>query len=93
MNEDTIDFRLPPENPEENSRECHMSLELFQNASQTMGEIRDWMRETGVSWDFICHHIERAQRMPSSIDKALDNMDEYTTGLGRSLRDKDSNVW
>ena len=93
MKEDTIDFELPAENPEETSRECHMSLELFQNARQTMGELRDWMRETGISWDCLKTQIERAQPLSSPVDKALDRMDDYSTGLGKTLHDKDSNIW
>ena len=93
MNENTINFELPAENPEDASRECHMSLELFQNASRTMGELRDFVRETGISWDFLRQQIDRARQKPSPIDKALDSMDEYSTGLGRSLHDKASNVW
>lgn len=93
MNENIIDIRLPAESPLESSRECHMSLEFFQNASRTMGELRDLMRETGISWDFIRHHIELAQHKSSPIVKALDSMDEYSTGLGKHLYDKDSNIW
>lgn len=90
MNEDIIDIKLPAERPEEDMRDCHMSQELFQNASQTMGELRDWMRETGISWDCLHHHIERAQHVSSPIEKALDN---YSTGLGKTLNDKPSNIW
>ncbi|MDE5850336.1 MAG: hypothetical protein K2H38_09360 [Muribaculaceae bacterium] len=93
MKEDTIDFKLPAENPEETSRECHMSIELFQNARQTMGELRDLVRETGISWDFLSQQIERAQHPSSPVDKALDRMDDYSTGLGKTLHDKDSNIW
>ena len=90
MNEDTIDIKLPAERPEEDMRNCRMSQQLFQNASQTMGELRDWMRETGISWDCLCHQIERAKHGSSTIDKVLD---DYSTGLGKTLSDKPSNVW
>ncbi|MDE6291059.1 MAG: hypothetical protein K2M16_05965 [Muribaculaceae bacterium] len=92
MNQDTIDFKLPAESPEETSRECHMSQELFQNARQTMGELRDWMRATGVSWDFLREISMEATASASPLDKALRRMDEYSTGPGRSLHDKPSNI-
>ncbi len=93
MNKNTIDLELHAENPLDVSRECHMSLELYQNARQTMGELRDWMRTAGISWDFIQHHIDEAQRPKSAVDKAMDSMDDYTTGFGHSLQNKDHNVW
>ena len=90
MKEDTIDIELPAERSEGTPRGCQMSQELFQNASQTMGELRDWMRATGVSWDCLSHQMELARHTPSPLDKALDN---YSTGLGKTLSDKPSNVW
>lgn len=92
MKEDTIDIELPGDTPEGGARECRMSLELFQNARMTMGEIRDFMRETGISWDFIMEAVERAGHPANAIERALDSMDDYTTGLGRSLHDKPSNI-
>ena len=93
MKTDTIDFNLPPERPESLPRDCHMSQELFQNARQTMGELRDLIRESGVSWDFIRSQIEMASKHGSPIDKALARMDDYTTGTANSLHDKPSNIW
>lgn len=92
MNKDIIDIKLPAESPDEDIRECHMSQELFQNASRTMGELRDFMRETGVSWDVLQQNIERARPPHSAIEKALARMDDYSTGIGRSLYDKQSNI-
>ena len=93
MNEDTIDFKLPPDMPEDGARECHMSRELFQNARMTMGEIRDFLRESGVSWEFIRHQIDEAEHSLSPVEKAIRRLDDYSTGLGRSLDDKPSNIW
>lgn len=73
--------------------DCGMSIELFQNARQTMGELRDFMRATGISWDFIQHQIDLASHPKSSIDKAIQAMNPYSTGPGKSLRDLPSNVW
>lgn len=70
-----------------------MSTELYQNARQTMGELRDFMRATGISWDFIQHQIDIANHPKSSIDKTIQKMDPYSTGPGKSLRDLPSNVW
>ncbi|MDE5996808.1 MAG: hypothetical protein K2G77_01200 [Muribaculaceae bacterium] len=84
---------LPSEYPEEMPRECHMSLELFQNALRTMGELRDLLRETGISWEFIQHEIDIANHPKSPLDKAIDSMDLYKTGLGHSLHDLPSNIW
>ncbi len=91
MTEDIIDIKLPAENPEE-TRDCHMSQELFQNARQTMGEIRDFLRESGVSWDFIRKSIEERQQADSPLNKALQRMDDYSTGPAHSLHDKPSNI-
>ena len=93
MNEDTIDFELPSATPEEAPRDCHMSIELFQNARMTMGELRDFMREAGISWDFIRQKIEEAQHAPSPLDRTLRHLDDYSTGIGKSLHDKERNVW
>lgn len=73
--------------------ECRMSVELFQNARQTMGELRDIMRMAGFSWDFIQHEIDLANHPNSPVGKALDSIDPYSTGIGNSLRDLPSNVW
>ncbi len=70
-----------------------MSIELFQNARQTMGELRDFLRTTGISWDFIQHQIDLANQPHSPIDHALDSMNPYSTGPGKSLHDLPSNVW
>lgn len=93
MKENTVDMELTGEDGEDSNRECRMSVELYQNARQTMGELRDLMRETGMSWDFIEHQIGEANRKPSALDKALRQMDDYTTGAGKTLRDKPKNVW
>ena len=92
MKEDTIDIELPAERSEGITRECHMSQELFQNARQTMGELRDFMRETGVSWEVLQQNIDRARRPATAVERAIDRMDDYTVGLGRSLHDKPSNI-
>ena len=92
MKEKTIDLELPSGSPENTARECHMSLELYQNARQTMGELRDFMRETGMSWEFVRSQIERSQTAATPVDKILDRLDDYSTGLGKSLHDKESNV-
>lgn len=73
--------------------ECTMSLELFQNARMTMGELRDLAREGGFSWEFLQRQIEDAQRSPSTLDKIHAKMDDYSTGPGRSLHDKSSNFF
>ncbi|MDE6650101.1 MAG: hypothetical protein K2K45_09255 [Muribaculaceae bacterium] len=93
MNRKLIKVPLSPENPEELPRECTMSVELFQNARMTMGELRDLMRQTGISWDFIQYQIDLANHPSSPLDKVFRTMDPYTTGPGRSLRDLPSNVW
>lgn len=92
MKTDTIKFTLPPEGPTETPHECQMSIDLFQNARQTMGELRDFIRHSGLSWDFIQSQIDRSKPSPSPIHKALSRMDEYATGPGRSLHDLPSNV-
>ena len=84
---------LPAANCEDIGRECEMSIELYQNVRQTMGELRDIMRETGISWDFIQYQIEMASHSKSPLDRAIDTMDPYTTGPGRTLRDLPSNIW
>ncbi len=76
-----------------NPRACQMSIELFQNARQTMGELRDFLREAGISWDFIQHQIDLANRPSSPLDKALESMNPYTTGSANSLHDLPHNVW
>ncbi|MDE5840345.1 MAG: hypothetical protein K2H49_05440 [Muribaculaceae bacterium] len=93
MERKLVKVSLPPENPEELPRECRMSVELFQNARMTMGELRDLMRQIGISWDFIQFQIDFANRPSSPLDKALRTMDPYATGPGRSLRDLPPNVW
>lgn len=69
-----------------------MSEELLANARQTMGELRDLMRATGITWDFIEKEIERANRKRTGIERIMDSLDPYTTGPGRSLKDLPSNV-
>ena len=93
MNIELITLSLPSDSPEEMPRECRMSEELYRNARMTMGELRDFLRHTGISWDFILHQIELADRPRSALDKAMRSMDPYTTGPGKSLRDLPSNVW
>lgn len=92
MTEDTIDIELPAENTEEMNRECHMSIDFFQNASQTIGELRDLMRASGLSWEAIQTQIDRTQPQSSSVGRMLDSLDEYSTGIGNSLLDKQSNL-
>lgn len=75
------------------SGDCTMSLELFQNARMTMGELRDLAREGGFSWEFLQRQIEDAQHSPSPLDKIHAKMDDYSTGPGRSLHDKSSNFF
>lgn len=93
MNYELINLSLPSATPMDAPRTCQMSTELFQNARQTMGELRDLLRYTGLSWDFIQHEIDRTKNPNSPIDRALTSMDPYTTGPGRSLRDLPSNIW
>lgn len=93
MKQELIHITIPPTNPEEMPRDCRMSIDLYQNARQTMGELRDLMRCLGISWDFIQHEIDRANHPKSAIDKAMDAMDEYSTGPGKSLRNLPSNIW
>lgn len=92
MKEKTIELDLPSGSTEDIGRECHMSLELYQNARQTMGELRDFMRETGMSWEFIQSQIERSKTSVNTVERLLDRLDDYSTGLGKSLHDKNSNV-
>lgn len=91
--ENTVKFELPSGNSSGQTRECEMSLDFYQNARMTMGELRDMVRAGVFSWDFLEHHIREAQRPRSSIDKALDKLDDYSTGIGKTLHDKPSNVW
>lgn len=93
MNYELVNISLPSESPIEIHRDCQMSVELFQNALRTMGELRDLLRETGISWEFIQREIELADHRLSSLDKAMQSMDPYTTGLGHTLRDLPSNIW
>ncbi|MDE6561552.1 MAG: hypothetical protein K2K75_09240 [Muribaculaceae bacterium] len=93
MNYELILLSLPSGSAIEPSRKCHISAELYQNARLTMGELRDLMRQTGISWDFIQHQIDLANHPQTPIDKALRHLDPYTTGLGHSLQDLPSNVW
>lgn len=89
----SIRMSLPSENPHESPRDCRMSLDFYQNARMTMGELRDLVRARVFSWDFLEYHIREAQRPRSSIDKALDKLDDYSIGIGKTLHDKPSNVW
>ncbi|MDE6479160.1 MAG: hypothetical protein K2L45_02735 [Muribaculaceae bacterium] len=93
MKNELVKLSLPSENPEKISSDCQMSVELFQNARQTMGELHDIMRQTGISWDFIRHEIDLANRRLSPLDKALQSMDPYTTGPGKSLQGLPSNIF
>lgn len=92
MKEKTIELDLPSGSMKNTGRECLMSLELYQNARQTMGELRDFMRETGMSWEFIQSQIERSKTPANTMERLLDRLDDYSTGLGKSLHDKNSNV-
>ncbi len=89
----TLRIDLPSDNPSDNPRECRMSLDFYQNARLTMGELRDLVRAGVFSWEFLEYHIRKAQCPRSPLDKTLDKLDDYTTGLGKSLHDKPSNVW
>lgn len=93
MKDNTIHINLHASDDLNISRDCKMSVELFQNASLTMGELRDMMRETGVSWEFIQHLIDEANHKPSPVDKAFRKMEDYQTGPGQTLRNKPKNVW
>lgn len=93
MNYELINLSLPSESTVEIPRDCKMSIELFQNARQTMGELRDMMRQTGISWDFLQHEIELANHRLSPVNKVLQSMDPYTTGLGKSLQGLSSNIF
>ena len=91
--ETSIRMNLLVENPLENPRECQMSLDFYQNARMTMGELRDMVRAGVFSWDFIEHHIREAQRPKDAVEKSLQKFDDYSTGIGKTLHDKPSNVW
>ncbi len=91
--DDTLHFLLPAEEPAGEERVCRMSPELFQNARQTMGELRDMMREQHFSWDFIKYQIEAAQSAPSPLDKALRQMDDYSIGIGKHIQGTPKNEW
>lgn len=93
MDFELINVSLPSESPEERARDCQISGELFRNACQTMGELRDILRETGISWDFIRHEIDRANHRSSPLDKVSQSMDPYTTGPGKSLQGLPSNIF
>ena len=88
-----INVSLRSENPEDVPRDCSMSLDLYQNARLTMGELRDIMRRLGISWEFLQSQIDRASRPASPLEKAYRAMDPYSTGPGKSLRDLPSNIW
>lgn len=93
MKESTVKIELPSENPEEMPRECHMSIDLYQNARMTMGELRDMVREGVFSWEFLEYVIGQSRRPLTPIDKALQKLDDYTTGIGKTLHDKPCNVF
>ncbi len=93
MKSELIRLSLSRDEDKEKLRECTMSIEFFQNARQTMGELRDLMGGLKISWDFIQSQIDLATCPKSPIDKALQSMDNYTTGPGKSLKDLPSNVW
>ena len=93
MNRNLIKLNLLHDESSEASRECHMSIDLYQNARTTMGELRDMMRETGISWNYIQQQIDRASHPLTGVEKALDSMDPYTTAPGNTLRDLPRNVW
>ncbi len=91
--DDNVSVWLPPEEAAAEPRVCRMSVELYQNAQQTMGELRDMMREMKVSWDFLQQQIEAARHDASPVEKALRQMDSYSTGMGKSLGELGKNVW
>lgn len=93
MKNELVSLSLRSYHQEDMSEKCIMSVELFQNARQTMGELRDLMHETGISWDFISHEIEYANHRLSPVNKVLQSMDPYTTGLGKSLQGLSSNIF
>ncbi len=93
MKNELIHISLSQDSGYESQRECAMSVELFQNARQTMGELRDIMRELHISWDFIQYQIDLANHPKSTLDKIIQSMDDYSTGPGKSLKDLPSNVW
>ncbi len=90
---DLIKISLPCEINEMGPRECCMSVSLFENARQTMGELRDIMRMTGLSWDFIQKQINMVNHPFSPIEKELKSIDDYSIGLGKSLEFLPHNVW
>lgn len=91
--DNTVKIALPSVNLEDHPRECLMSIDLFQNARMTMGELRDLVREGVLSWEFLDYHIRFANTPRSAIDRTLDKMDDYTVGVGKTLHDKPTNVW
>lgn len=91
--QNSVKIKLPSVNAEEQPRECRMSLDLYQNARMTMGELRDLVRAGVFSWEFLEYVIQDGQRPRSAVDRAMDKMDDYTMGIGKSLRGKRSNVW
>lgn len=93
MENKLVRLSLSSDNYADMPRDCLMSIDLYQNACMTMGELRDLMRQLGISWDFIKHQIDRANRPVSPLARALDSMDEYSTGTGHSLRDLPSNIF
>lgn len=91
--QNTVKIELPAISAEEQPRECRMSLDLYQNARMTMGELRDMVREKVMSWEFLEYVVNESQRPRSALDRVMDKMDDYSTGIGRSLHDKPSNIW
>ncbi|MDE6023524.1 MAG: hypothetical protein K2G13_08495 [Muribaculaceae bacterium] len=91
--EKSVRMNLLVENPQEKPRACQMSLEFYQNARMTMGELRDMVRAGIFSWDFLEHHIREAQRPKGVVENSLQKFDDYSIGLGKTLHDKPINVW
>ena len=92
MSCDLINISLRSESPEELPRDCHMSLDRYQNACLTMGELRDIMSQIDISWEFLQTKIDRASRPASPLDKVYRFMDPYSIGPGKSIRTLSSNV-
>ncbi len=90
---DLIKVSLPCEAHEHTPRECVMSVSLYENARQTVGELRDFLRFSGLSWDFFQQQIDLANRQKSPLEKALKSMDAYSTGIGKALDGLPHNVW
>lgn len=92
MKREITECRMPGEKAGTRNANGKMSEELWQNARQTIGELRDLMRETGITWEFISREIERASHKPTGVERAMERMDPYSTGPGKSLNGLPRNI-